>query len=69
MIPGPCCQRCHQPTGTTTGSYFNTQMICLECEKKEKAHPKYKEAKEAEEREVRSGNYHFPGIGLPADLR
>lgn len=69
MIPGPNCQRCHKPTGTTTGSYFNEQMICLECEAKEKAHPQYEAARAAELQAVKGGNYNFPGIGLPPDLR
>jgi hypothetical protein len=49
-------------------SFFNTQMVCKECETKEKNHPDYQKARETEEAEVRKGNYNFPGIGLPKDL-
>ena len=62
------CQRCHKETDSTIMSRFNTQEICEECEEREKAHPKYPEAHRAEEEAVKSGNYNFPGIGLPADL-
>lgn len=40
----------------------------MECEKKEKEHPKYQEAKKRELEEVRKGNLNFPGIGKPKDL-
>lgn len=49
-------------------SRFNTQMICDECEIKEKAHPEYQTAKEAELRAVKSGNMNFEGIGKPFGL-
>ena len=52
----------------TTGSYFNTQIICGECDDKERAHPDFILAHEIESAEVAKGNYNFPGIGLPADL-
>jgi hypothetical protein len=45
-------------------SRFNTQEICLECEEKEKQHPRYKEAVERELEAVKNGNYNFRGIGL-----
>ena len=62
------CERCKQETFSTTMSRFNTQMICMDCETKEKAHPKYKEAADRELEETRRGNYNFKGIGKPADL-
>jgi hypothetical protein len=49
-------------------SYFNDDTICMECDDKERAHPKFKEALEADQRAVRAGNYNFAGIGKPADL-
>ena len=49
-------------------SFFNTDMICPDCEKKEKAHPDYAKAKEIERQEVLKGNYNYGGIGKPADL-
>lgn len=62
------CERCYTETNVTTGSYFNRQMICLECDRKERAHPKYAEAKRIEGEAVKRGDYNFPGIGKPADL-
>lgn len=62
------CDRCHKPTMSSTMSRFNTEMICLDCEDKERKHPKYKEAQEAELAACKQGNYNFPGIGKPADL-
>lgn len=49
-------------------SRFNTDAICLDCNAKEKRHPKYPEAEAAELEAVRSGDYNFPGIGKPDDL-
>lgn len=65
----PNCDRCGENTGgATTMSYFNEDVLCMECDEKERAHPKFKEALEADQRAVRAGNYNFPGIGKPADL-
>lgn len=63
------CQRCGGVTIATICSYFNTQQVCLECAEKERAHPRYAEARAAEEAACRAGNYNFPGIGKPGDLR
>lgn len=62
------CQRCRKETICLTGSMFDTTMICLECEKKEREHPSYEKAREAELAAVRSGDFNYPGIGRPADL-
>lgn len=61
------CDRCHKETNCLTGSYFNTEMLCTECDKIEQLHPLYKEAKRVEMEEVRKGNYNYEGIGLPDD--
>ena len=58
------CDRCFKKTTITTGSYFNLQRICLECEKAEKKNPRYEEARRVENDHVRNGNYNFEGIGL-----
>jgi hypothetical protein len=50
-------------------SRFNTDTICLVCEKLERAHPDYIEAARAELEALNAGNYNYPGIGLPDDLR
>lgn len=63
-----CCGRCWKPSVSLGMSRFNTQMICIECEDKEKAHPQYKEAKDAELQAVKSGNMNFKGIGKPFSL-
>ena len=48
---------------------FNTEQICLACHEAEQAHPSYEEALRVELAAVRSGDFNFPGIGLPDDLR
>lgn len=62
------CQRCGEETSITTMSYFNTQIICMECDEKERAHPDFKKAQEAEIAQVRAGNYNYEGIGKPRGL-
>jgi len=62
------CDRCGKGTGITTMSYFNEDTLCMDCDEKERKHPKFKEALEADQRAVRSGNFNFPGIGKPPDL-
>lgn len=63
------CARCGAKDSALIGSYFNTDMICLDaCQPKEKAHPKYEEARAAELKAVQAGNYNFKGIGKPSDL-
>jgi hypothetical protein len=62
------CQRCYARTLATTMSTFNTQIICLDCERKERAHPAYGEAVKAEAAAVKRGDRNFPGIGKPRDL-
>jgi len=45
-------------------SRFNTEIICLDCEEKEKKHPRYEEARQAELDACRRGDFNFPGIGF-----
>ena len=52
----------------TTMSWFNMQIICMDCNDREHAHPDIQRAKQAEERAMLAGDKAFPGIGLPADL-
>lgn len=63
------CDRCRQSVGITTGSYFNTDIICMECVTREQAHPQYAEAVRRENRAVSRGDFNYPGIGLPDDLK
>ena len=63
------CDRCRKKTLSTTMSYFNTDTICMECDELERSHPGFKEARRIETEAVASGNYNFPGVGLPAELR
>jgi len=62
------CDRCNAKINICTGSYFNEDMICTDCQSREEEHPKYNEAKEAEHRAVLNGDLNFPGIGLPDDF-
>jgi hypothetical protein len=63
------CQRCgNQKPLCVTMSRFNTDMICPDCENKERAHPDYQKAADAELAQVKMGNMNFRGIGKPADL-
>jgi hypothetical protein len=64
----PICDRCKKTSLSLIMSRFNTDMICDDCENKEKNHPAYAEAVKAELNAVKSGNYNFPGIGKPRDL-
>jgi hypothetical protein len=50
-------------------SIFNTDCLCLECINEERKHSEYQKALEAERRAIRNGDYNFPGIGLPEDLK
>jgi len=63
------CNRCNKETRVMTGSYFNTEMICMECDTLERAHPKFKEAQRVELEQVQKRNFNFEGIGLPKELR
>ncbi len=62
------CDRCNGPAPESTMSRFNTEIICIWCEAKEKVHPSYAEAKRIEHEHVVNGNYNFPGVGKPSDL-
>ena len=64
-----CCERCGKESNVMTMSYFNTQMICMDCNAKERAHPQYEYAKEVELKACLDGNMNFGGIGLPKDLK
>ncbi len=63
------CDRCNKPTHTTTGSYFNRQMICTSCDSKERKHPRFQHALDTEMKEVLKGNLNYEGVGLPEDLK
>lgn len=63
------CERCQRETLASTCSIFNTEQICMACSAAERAHPEYEQAARFEAEAVRKGDYNYPGIGLPADLR
>ena len=63
------CDRCSKKVNTLRMSIFNTEMCCTDCLDKEERHPLYKIARDKEHEEVVSGNYNYPGMGLPDDLR
>jgi len=62
------CNRCGKKVNVLAMSMFNTQMICIDCEKKEIIHPDYEKAAATELSQLQDGNYNFEGIGLPSDL-
>lgn len=62
------CERCGKKTQVTTGSWFNQEMICMECDGKERSHHALATAKRAEREALLQGNYNFIGIGKPYDL-
>lgn len=63
------CDRCGKESVGSTGSYFNTETICFECADRERAHPDFERARRVETEAVQRGDYNFPGVGLPPDLR
>ncbi len=63
------CDRCGKKTSVTTMSYFNTDVICQECDELERKHPSYERAREVENQHVRDGDYNFSGVGLPDGFR
>ena len=64
----PVCDRCCTPTNTVKMSWFNKDVICLDCSAKEAQHKDYKKAKEAVYEHERAGDMDWEGIGLPIDL-
>lgn len=69
MYTGQVCQRCGKKADSLIMSMFNTDMICGSCKSAERMDPAYKAAQEAERKAVLSGDYNFPGIGLPDSLK
>jgi hypothetical protein len=63
------CQRCGDRTSHNYKimSWFNTDIICMDCADKETKHPKFQEAKDRENEEVRKGNLNYEGIGFDAE--
>lgn len=59
------CDRCFEETISTIMSMFNTDVICPKCKAAERLLPEYEQAVKADEEAAQSGNYNFPGIGLP----
>lgn len=66
---GEFCGRCGHETAITMMSLFNTDMCCDTCLEMERAHPDFPKARARELDELSKGNYNFPGIGLPEDLK
>ena len=62
------CNRCGEPAKSLRSSWFNPQMLCLNCLKEEANHPLYEHAKRMEHIKTQVGDYRFVGIGLPEDL-
>lgn len=62
------CDRCNCRTFTESMSYFNTDLICKECERREREHPAFEKARAAETKAVALGDWNFKGIGCPPEL-
>jgi hypothetical protein len=62
------CGRCERETAGVSMSYFDTALICLDCDAIEVRHPAHAEAVRREEEAVRRGETNFRGVGVPADL-
>ena len=62
------CDRCGTDLWVSTMSRFNLDMICMDCQRKERRNPRYPQAAAAELAACRRGDYNFPGIGKPEDL-
>jgi len=58
------CDRCKKETKVVKMSWFNTEMICPECQAEENKRPDIKLAKKMELEHVKAGDYNFAGIGL-----
>ncbi len=58
------CERCGQETRVFTMSWFNTEMICRDCDFKESQMKEIKHAKEVELQECLKGNFNFRGVGF-----
>lgn len=63
------CDRCGSNTDVTTTSYFNTETLCMSCATAERAHPSFERARAEETAACMRGDYNFPGIGCPPELR
>lgn len=63
------CDRCRKEADSFTMSIFNTDWICTDCSDTEQRHPDFEKARAAELAAVKSGDYNYPGVGLPDDLR
>jgi hypothetical protein len=61
------CARCDRTTLSSTMSRFNTDILCLPCERDERDAPGYPEAHAAEHAAVAANNWNFSGVGLSPD--
>jgi hypothetical protein len=61
------CARCGKEAMMTVMSRFNTDVLCMPCEEKERKHPDYQYAHDQELAAVKNGDYNFPGVGWPGE--
>ena len=63
------CERCEggSPRDASKMSFFNTDMICEDCQAIEESHPLFQLAKDVEYQAYLNGDRNYPGIGLPED--
>jgi hypothetical protein len=62
------CGRCGCNATHVSMSFFTDELICNDCEKKERSHPKYELAVKKMMAALKKGNFAFTGIGKPSDL-
>lgn len=60
------CTRCDAPhPAVVTMSWFNLDVICMDCSNQEAGHPDFAHAKAVENEQVRKGNLNYEGVGWP----
>ncbi len=62
------CGRCGCNTTEVSISFFDDELICNDCEKKERLHPKYELAVREMMAALKKDKFAFTGIGRPSDL-
>lgn len=63
------CDRCGGKTSYWRMSWFDAQLVCLECAEEERNHPSFEDAKREVCDRERLGDRNYKGIGLPDDLK
>ena len=59
------CDRCEEKLVRSRMSWFNTDIICESCQRRENQHPDIRYARDKETAAVLAGDTNFPGVGWP----